>query len=94
VKCDQDSISVENSPFFLFPWQNFAIFQQRNWEILEINFLSSVNSTNYAPFLGSISPIFLHKKPKQKALDANPLLKIIIKKTTNKTNNQVYVHHW
>ncbi len=32
VKCDQDSISVENRLLFLFPWQNFSIFQQRNWE--------------------------------------------------------------
>jgi cell fate (sporulation/competence/biofilm development) regulator YmcA (YheA/YmcA/DUF963 family) len=30
----------------------------------------------------------------KKTLDVNPLLQVIVKKTTNKTNNQVYVHHW
>ncbi len=80
--------------FFFFPGKISLFSNKEIGKILDFFCFPSVNSTNFAPFLGSILPNFLHKKMNKKTLDANPLLKVIIKKTTNKTNNQVYVHHW
>ncbi len=38
--------------FFLFFWQNFAIFPQINWENFEFFCFCTVNSTNFPFFLG------------------------------------------
>ncbi len=58
-----------SSTSVLFFWQNFGIFQQRNWEIIGIQIILLI--------FFQISPIFLIQKKKKKKPDLNKNNKII-----------------
>jgi len=45
-------VLVHSGPVFFFPWWNFIIFWQRNWENFGIYLFVSVNLTTFSKFFG------------------------------------------